>query len=714
MQKGRIIVVDDEENIRNTLQKILTDEGYKVSCASDGENALKIVKSEAPDLVLLDVWIPGIDGMQTLKILKDIDPETEIVMMSGHSAIDTAVKATKIGAFDFIEKPFSLDAILLTVAKALKNRRARLAKTKQPMSSDSGLVDRRFKGLSKEADEIRRVIQSTAKSDKPTLILGEAGLGKKFIARLIHNMSSRRDKPFIEISCAGLREETFENALLGVDNDAPSGTLSKLELATGGTIFFDNVNRLPFELQKRIIEVIKKGKYDLSGDRGTVTFDTRFMASFAIKPKMEREDKKAIDDLKILLDGTAIELPPLRDRKEDIAEFVEQFVDQFCDEYGRHIESVSEDALKILVGAPWPGNVSQLKDMLGQAVMACDGPILKKEHLRLVNLDRKLKGGLANAEDTANLTPEGLRVVESRRANRDRLPREEGVRQKTLKNSVVLCGQGLHSGIKTGLILSPLPPGSGIIFEDINTGRRVPAVLENVINAEYATTLSDGQVTIKTVEHIMSALHSYGVTNLLIKIGDEAPIMDGSALDFCQLIENSGIEEQNAIIEEIVLDQKLSIGDPDNGAYLSVEPSDKFSIHYFLDYPLPIGKQEHVYEFESSEHYKRNIAPARTFGFLNEIKKLEEAGLASGGKLSNVVLIDGEKVINTPLRFPNEPARHKVLDIIGDLYLLGRPIKGHFIARKSGHTQNIAMVQKIIEHISGFKKIESKHSALSQ
>ena len=260
---------------------------------------------------------------------------------------------------------------------------------------------------------------------------------------------------------------------------------------------------------------------------------------------------------------------------------------------------------------------------------------------------------------------------------------------------MVVCGQGLHSGIKTGLSLSPAPPGSGIVFCDISSGERVSALMENVRSTEYATTLSNGKVIIKTIEHIMSALHSYQITNLLVKIGDEAPIMDGSAIEFCQTLENGGIEEQDAFIERIVIDKPISVGDPDEGPYLAVEPADEFSIHYYLDYPSPIGKQEHTYVYESGEHYKETIAPARTFGFLKDYRKMEDAGLAGGGKLSNVVLVDNEKIINTPLRFPNEPARHKILDLIGDLYLLGRPVKGRFIAKKSGHTQNVALVDKI-------------------
>lgn len=710
MAQGRIIVVDDEENIRSTLHEILSDEGYEVSCAADGETALRTLKSEAADLVLLDVWMPGIDGMQTLKILKDIDPETEVVMMSGHGAIETAVKATKFGAFDFIEKPFSLDSILRTVAKALKSRRARMAKGHTPALGDTIILDRRLRGSSKIAKKIHQMILNLAISDTAAVICGESGIGKKFVARLIHNISGRREKPFIEISCDGSKEISFINSLLDVKGSKASRPIAKFDLSKGGTVFFDKIDGLPPKLLEKLFLQVKKGRFSLSGERKRGDINVRFMASISFAGNGDKNHKTSIAKLKKLFDGNVVELAPLRNRKEDIPDFIEQFVDQFSDEYGKHIESVSKEALKALVKAPWPGNVRQLKNLIGQAVMACDGPTLKKRHLPPGGPDGASGMAGANLDDATGARIEDLPLTK-RSHHKKRVSRKKGATQKTLKNSVVLVGQGLHSGIKTGMILSPLPPGSGIIFGDISTGHLVPALLENVRNTDYATTLSDGHVAIKTIEHILSAVHSYGITNLLIKIGDEAPIMDGSALDFCQLIENSGIEEQNEAIEEIVIDKKLSVGDPDEGPYLSVEPAGTFSIHYFLDYPPPIGKQEHKYVFKSSDHYKQSIAPARTFAFVKDIKKLEEAGLGGGGKLSNIILIDGEKVVNTPLRFPDEPARHKILDIIGDLYLLGRPIKGRFKARKSGHTQNIEIVRKILDHYSDQSKDTTKRHA---
>ena len=261
---------------------------------------------------------------------------------------------------------------------------------------------------------------------------------------------------------------------------------------------------------------------------------------------------------------------------------------------------------------------------------------------------------------------------------------------------MVLCGSGLHSGIKTGLILQPMPPGSGIIFGDISTGKTIPARLENVKSTDYATRLQKGSSSVGTIEHIMAVLHMYRITNLLIKIGDEAPVMDGSAKDFCDLIEDGEFEEQNGFYEEIVIDKNYTFGNKEEGGpYISIEPSDSFSVSYHMDYPEPIGIQKYTYEFKGNKSFKKEIAPARTFGFMEEMAQLTKMGYASGGKLDNFILLGDKKVLNTKLRFKDEFPRHKILDILGDFYLLGHPIRGSIKAFKSGHTQNIGLLQNI-------------------
>jgi UDP-3-O-acyl N-acetylglucosamine deacetylase len=269
--------------------------------------------------------------------------------------------------------------------------------------------------------------------------------------------------------------------------------------------------------------------------------------------------------------------------------------------------------------------------------------------------------------------------------------------QRTIKKSVVLYGTGLHSGMKTGLLFQPLPPHSGILFGNVTYEEVVPAHLDYVQTTEFATSLKKGVAIAKTIEHLMAVLHAYRITNLMVKMIEEIPIMDGSALEFCKIIEEAGIEEQEERANEIVIDRKIEITHKNKS--LVIEPAETFSIEYFLDYPSPIGQQTLDFVLESEEKFKDQIAPARTFGFLKDIEMLERMGLGSGGRLHNFILVDDEKVVNTELRFSDEFVRHKILDLIGDFYLLNRPVRGKVTARLTGHTDNIAMMRKIQERI---------------
>jgi UDP-3-O-acyl N-acetylglucosamine deacetylase len=263
-----------------------------------------------------------------------------------------------------------------------------------------------------------------------------------------------------------------------------------------------------------------------------------------------------------------------------------------------------------------------------------------------------------------------------------------------VQRSVVIHGQGLQSGVKTGMILSPLPANSGILFGDIATGATVPAEAAYVESTGYATTLRHGLVMARTVEHIMAALHMYRITNALVKIGGEVPFMDGSALDFCQLIEDAGIEEQAAEAKVLKIRERHVWGreEPDQKHFI-VEPAAGLTLTYHLHYPAPIGRQSYTFTVDSPEHFKATIAPARTFGFVKEIEQLHALGMANGGRLTNVILVDESRIINTELRFPDEFVRHKVLDLLGDLYLTGRFVQGKITAYFTGHTENLALVK---------------------
>ncbi len=416
-----VLVVDDEERIRSSLKGILADEGFRVLDTGRAPAVMDIVARERPRLVLLDVWMPDIDGIELLRRIKETAPQTEVIMISGHGNINSAVAATKLGAADFIEKPFSVDGLLGSIERAL-------------------------------------------------------------------------------------------------------------------------------------------------------TPDTA-------------------------------ETPPEN----------------------------------------------------GAARTGVEPPI-----------------GAAAARRT--------------------------VAQRTIKKSIVIGGQGLHTGLKTGVILYPAQAGSGISFTSLSGDVTTPARVESVTDTGYNTTLANGAYVVRTVEHLMSALHGFGITNLLVKTQGEVPALDGSALEFCRLLADAGVQEQAARVQPLYVERPIVIGqEKDGGEYIRVEPAGHLIIDYTLIYPAPIGVQKVHFELTKPHDYVREIAPARTFGFLAEMRKLSEMGLANGGRLDNVILVDDEKVVNTKLRFPDEFARHKILDLLGDLYLLGRPIIGHVIASKTGHSDNLALVRRLLQ-----------------
>lgn len=425
-----ILIVDDEPGILSTLGGILSDEGYQTLTTTSGEEALALYKKKKPAVVFLDIWLADRDGLETLQAMREADPTAAVVMMSGHGTTATAVKAIKMGAYDYLEKPLSYKRALEAAAGAIEYKR----------------------------------------SLRPA---------------------------------------------------APKTT---------------------------------------SRSRGRA-------------PEPERRFTP----------------PP---------------------------------SLPLLA--------------------------------------------------------------------------ETGRSQRTISHSTVVYGLGLHSGQRTGMVLQPLPENSGIHFVTLPTGVEIPAHVRAVAETDYATTLSGEGENIKTVEHLLSALHAYGVGNLLIKVHGEIPVLDGSALEFCKMLEEVvGVVDQDEPQREVVIDRRYEVK---NGGerVLAIEPADEFSVSYLLRYPPPVGEQAYEFTLTSAEDYKREIAPARTFGFMKDLKMLNELGLGSGGRLDNFILVGEDEVINTELRFPNEFARHKILDIIGDLYLVGYPIRGKVTARLTGHRDNIALLRQIV------------------
>jgi len=430
-----VLVVDDEASIRRSLEGVLKDEGFSVVLAEDGESAIRILMNTRPALVLLDIWMPGMDGLETLRKIKEIHQDLPVVMISGHATISTAVAATRLGAMDFLEKPLDLSGTIQLVRRVLNQ------------------------------------VETPISDNEP-------------------------------------RWEAIEPASVG----------------------------------------------------------------------------------------------PLR-------------------------ESVTINPV-----------------------------VFTKQTLR------------------GRVMP-----------------------QKTLAHAAILYGQGLHSGRKSGLILEPLPPNSGIHFVGVSETTVVPAHVDFVESTGFATTVRLGQTQAGTIEHLMSALCAYGISNVLIKCNGEVPVMDGSAREFCRLFEEVGLSEQDGEWYEIDIKKVIEVGDGKES--IRIEPADEFSVDYTLRYPEPVGEQQFSFTLTDSASYRDQIAAARTFSFVKDVGHLQRQGLALGGRFDNFLLIGTEGAINDEWRYPNEPVRHKVLDAIGDLFLLGRRVRGKVTARMTGHSDNIAILKKVRDEL---------------
>ncbi|MCA1962111.1 MAG: UDP-3-O-acyl-N-acetylglucosamine deacetylase [Desulfomonile sp.] len=690
MEKGRILIVDDQDEILNSFEGILTDEGYEVLLARDGQEALHIVQSDTPDVVFLDIWIPGIDGMQTLKAIKRIDPDCSVIMMSGHGTIETAVQAIKMGAADYLEKPVRLEDVLHLVEKAVAARGTAAAG-----NGSNGPAPGLLVGASDKALRLRAALADCAAVPGSVWLVGEEGTGKEFAARIIHHLEGKDRSSLVKLRCSELDEQTCDETFarkLDALNRQLQGKRSK---AAGSTLQLIRVDRLHPNVRTGVLRLVA----DLVSSSGSGVFPDarvgRIVSTSSYDPQVLVTEKGFPGELVEVLAHRVIRVPPLRERIDDIPVYAEHFLKEAAEEFDKEITGIDEEAMSKLTQYSWPGNVKELKILIEHVVMTAPGPVITAVDLLIPGAAPVQSARSVSVPSKLESNPATTRKEQR---SRTQVSSAGTIYQKTLRGRVVMYGQGLHSGIKTGLTLSPLPPGSGILFGHITSAGTVPAVLTNVESTELATCLRSNGTYAKTIEHLMAVFHVYGLTNVLVKISGEVPIMDGSAVEFCDLVENAEIIGQDELVEEVRIEEVFELNGPAGSTKsMRVEPADRFEVEYFLDYPPPVGSMHFHYRLDGPEDFKREIAPARTFGFVRDMRVLDEMGLAGGGRLSNLVLIDEDKVVNPPLRFPDEFVRHKVLDVIGDFYLLGRPFRGKIIARQTGHSDNIAMLRMINE-----------------
>jgi two-component system nitrogen regulation response regulator NtrX len=373
-----ILIVDDEQSIRDSLAGLLADEGYATQCAADGEEGLKALRGGQgvdPDLVLLDIAMPGRDGVDILEEMRRTRPELPVVMMSGHATIETAVRATQLGAYDFIEKPLSVEKLLLTIQHALD--RSRLERENLELRSRA-LRAHEILGDSDVITSLKQQIEIAAPTNGWVLISGENGTGKELVARQIHVQSGRADGPFIEVNCAAIPEELIESELFGHEKGAFTGAvqqkIGKFELADRGTIFLDEIADMSLKTQAKILRILQEHKFERVGGTATIEVDVRVIAATNKALEKEIAEGRFREDLYYRLNVIPFHVPALRERRGDIPPLARAFVDEFCRESGAGPKEVAARAMARLEAYAWPGNVRELRNLMERLVLMTRGP----------------------------------------------------------------------------------------------------------------------------------------------------------------------------------------------------------------------------------------------------------------------------------------------------------------------------------------------------
>ncbi len=380
---ARILIVDDEENIINSMTPILQDEGHVVFSGKTGEEGLSFLKKNEVDLIILDVWLPDADGIELLEEIKKIYPESAAIMISGHGSIDIAVRSTRIGAFDFLEKPPSLDRLVTSVNNALEQVRLRRENIKLKKKS---FVDDDMIGYSNHVHEIKDIIRRAAKTNARVLITGESGTGKELVAKAIFQLSNRSDKPFLKMNCAAIPDELIESELFGHERGSFTGAvgrrLGKFELADGGTLFLDEVCDMSLSAQAKVLRVLQEQQFERVGGSETITVDVRVIAATNVDIPKAIEEGKFREDLYYRLNVIPIHVPRLTERKDDIEVLINYFLERFSQEHGTGKKVITEDGMEFLREYPWPGNVRELKNIIERVVIMVSTEEINAEDIK--------------------------------------------------------------------------------------------------------------------------------------------------------------------------------------------------------------------------------------------------------------------------------------------------------------------------------------------
>jgi two-component system nitrogen regulation response regulator NtrX len=386
MKKNRILVVDDEPGIRQSLTGVLEDEGYEVRAVQSAEECLEEVHRHVYDVMLLDIWLPGMDGLEALQRIHELPAEDRptVVMISGHGTIETAVKATKLGAFDFLEKPLTIQKITVVVKNAIAQRR--LEREVQRLKDEAGPGDQII-GDSVPMKALRQQLKLMAGTNGRVLIYGESGVGKELVAKAIHQLSPRAGEPFIEVNCAALPEDLIESELFGHRKGSFPGALEdktgKFEKAHGGTLFLDEVGDMSLKTQSKVLRVLEEQRFEPVGASEFIRVDVRVVAATNKNLETEIERGNFREDLFYRLNVIPFSVPPLRERAEDIPLLANHFLKEYTTAYGRKPKELTPEAYAVLQDYLWPGNVRELKNLMERIVIMNPQTKIEARHIPL-------------------------------------------------------------------------------------------------------------------------------------------------------------------------------------------------------------------------------------------------------------------------------------------------------------------------------------------
>ncbi|MCK5767598.1 MAG: sigma-54-dependent Fis family transcriptional regulator [Candidatus Atribacteria bacterium] len=419
MTKINILIIDDEAELCQTLSEMLKEgkEGYKVSIANRGKDGLVKIKEEIFDLVLLDIKMLEMDGIETLEKIKALDKNILVIMLTAYQTVETAVKAMKLGAYDYISKPFNYEELKIIIKRALQTRDL----SREVISLRHQLRDKfSFQNIIGRSDKIKEAlykIEKVAPTNATVLIRGESGTGKELIAKTIHQYSPRKDKPFVAVDCAGLTETLIESELFGHTKGAFTGAIAKkigkFELAQGGTLFLDEIGNLPINIQIKLLRTLQEREINRIGEKYPIKIDARFVV--ATNANLEEAMKSGVfrEDLYHRINVFSIFLPPLREKKEDIPLLALHFLNQFNPILEKNVKNISKESMELLVNYPWPGNVREVQNVIQQAIIMAEDIILPEHlpvYIREANVEKKADKDLAGVDFVSACIEEGERI----------------------------------------------------------------------------------------------------------------------------------------------------------------------------------------------------------------------------------------------------------------------------------------------------------------